>query len=399
MVIKSYRAASIQEALHLVRDDLGPDAAVLQTREVSGNWIQRLFGQRFVEVTAVEGAELPSRYIEGVSRDTRRGARPKRTRPETAGPPLVERDAIPPAHELDYREKYREDLKSQLSDLESKVNHLVRQQQDVRSVWTDSVFRLFADLLDAELDDDVARDLVNRVVKESPPREQHDLPVLRSRLARLVESQIRIHGPIQVVPGHPRLVALIGPTGVGKTTTIAKLAANFHLREQRRVGLITVDTYRIAAIDQLRMYADIIDLPMEVVTHPQELPEAMARLGHLDLVLMDTAGRGVCDEARIQELRDLLQVAKADEVHLVLSSVSSRSSLLKTTRHFRQVGATALLLTKLDEATGLGNLLPLFQDSELPLSYVTHGQDVPDDISNADARQLARQIVGREAAR
>jgi flagellar biosynthesis protein FlhF len=189
-------------------------------------------------------------------------------------------------------------------------------------------------------------------------------------------------------------VALVGPTGVGKTTTIAKLAANFRLRERRRVGLITVDTYRVAAVEQLRTYADIIDLPMEIVATPREMHQALARMADLDLVLMDTAGRSPRDEVKILELRAMLAEAAPDEVHLVLSSVASAASLAKTAEQFAAVGTTALVLTKLDEAASLGNLLPLVRSSRLPLSYVTHGQNVPDDIAPADAGRLARGILG-----
>src|SRR5207253_7869121 len=114
--------------------------------------------------------------------------------------------------------------------------------------------------------------------------------LLKDRVAQMIELEIQVGGPIQIVPGHRRLVALIGPTGVGKTTTIAKLAANYRLKEKRRVGLITVDTYRIAAVEQLRTYADIIDLPMEIVATPREMHEAVDRMANLDLILMDTAG-------------------------------------------------------------------------------------------------------------
>lgn len=191
-------------------------------------------------------------------------------------------------------------------------------------------------------------------------------------------------------------MALVGPTGVGKTTTIAKLAANYRLREKRRVGLITVDTYRIAAVEQLRTYADIIDLPMEIVATPREMHQAVARMADLDLILMDTAGRSPRDEVKIQELKSMLAEAAPDEVHLVLSSVASASSLMKTAEQFAAVGTTALVLTKLDEAASLGNLLPLVRGSRLPLSYVTHGQNVPDDIAPAERGRLARIVMGLE---
>ena len=141
--------------------------------------------------------------------------------------------------------------------------------------------------------------------------------------------------------GQCRVVALVGPTGVGKTTTIAKLAANYRLREKRRVGLITVDTYRVAAVEQLRTYADIIDLPMEVVATPREMREAVARMGHLDLVLMDTAGRSPRDEVKIQELKSMLSEAEPDEVHLVLSSTAGAKSLIGTAEKFADVGTTS----------------------------------------------------------
>jgi flagellar biosynthesis protein FlhF len=238
--------------------------------------------------------------------------------------------------------------------------------------------------------------LIEQVRAEVPPQDLNDTVLIKARVARLVEEQIRTSGPIAITPGQRRIVALVGPTGVGKTTTIAKLAANFRLREKHRVGLITVDTYRIAAVEQLRTYADIIDLPMHVVSTPREMREALRQLSGLELVLMDTAGRSPRDEVKIQELRAFLSEAQADEVHLVLSGVASASSLARTAERFAVAGTSHLILTKLDEATALGNLLPTLRDSGLPLSYVTNGQNVPDDISAADNRQLARIMLAMD---
>ena len=214
----------------------------------------------------------------------------------------------------------------------------------------------------------------------------------------MIEAEIAVAGPIQSTPGRRRLVALVGPTGVGKTTTIAKLAANYRLKEKRRVGLITVNTYRIAAVEQLRTYADIIDLPMQVVSTPREMREAVGRMDDLDLILLDTAGRSPKDEVRIQELRAFLTEADADEVHLVLSSVAVRGRWSRPPSVSPPSAPPPLILTKLDEATGLGNILPLLRFSRLPLSYLTNGQNVPDDIETANAQRLARLILGMEPA-
>ena len=380
----------------MVRQDLGPDAAVLHTREVPGNLVQRLFGLRHVEISAAVDANVVSRYA-AVNGDRQH---------DSPAPPAIDNDLhagsvslppprVPPAHEQDFRGQFRDDIKGTLYDLQSKLDELCRaRDQGASRELPDCFFRLFTDLIDAEISEDLARELVDHVRGVAADNELDDPHLLKDCIARLIEGEIKTCGPITVESENRRLVALVGPTGVGKTTTIAKLAANFHLREKRRVGLITVDTYRIAAVDQLRTYADIIDLPMEVVSTRREMRDAMARLAHLDLILMDTAGRSPRDEVKIRELKSMLAEAGADEVHLVLSSVAGTPGLIKTARQFREVGATSLLITKLDEATGLGNLLPLLRDCDLPFSYVTDGQNVPDDIQPADSKRLARLILG-----
>jgi flagellar biosynthesis protein FlhF len=179
------------------------------------------------------------------------------------------------------------------------------------------------------------------------------------------------------------VVALVGPTGVGKTTTIAKLAAHYRLREKCRVGLVTVDTYRIAAVEQLKTYAEIMDVPLEVVATPLQMRDALQRLSGLDLVLIDTAGRSPRDAVRLAELRRLLAESQADEVHLVLSAVAGADTIDVACEAFSTVGASALILTKLDEAVSLDWLPALVARHRLPLSYTTSGQNVPDDIQPA----------------
>jgi flagellar biosynthesis protein FlhF len=286
-------------------------------------------------------------------------------------------------------------MQGQLEQISTMIEKLCDQKGiTAREELPESLFRVFTDMIEADVEETIARELVDRVRRESDAAELLDPALVKARAARLLERELMVTGPIHIEPGRRRLVALIGPTGVGKTTTIAKLAANYRLREKKRVGLITVDTYRIAAVEQLRTYADIIDLPMEVVATPRQMREAALRMADLDLVLMDTAGRSPRDEIKIQELRALLAEGEPDEVHLVLSATASSRQLVSTARQFHEVGTTALLMTKLDEATGIGHVLTLLRDSHLPMSYLTDGQNVPDDIQVAEPGTMAQMLLG-----
>ncbi len=387
MDIKTFRAKSMQQALALVRRELGPDAAVLHTRELHGGLVSRLMFGRQYEVSASAAVNVPSRL-------------PPELQP--AVEPVVDEGRMRPVHlEADYRAQYRDDFRhqvaGQLDELQAMVEKLCQ-----RSATTphhdlpESLFRVFTDMIEADVDEATARSLIDRVRSGRQADDLADAYLVQSRVAQLLEDEVRVTGPIAMDEAKCRIVALVGPTGVGKTTTIAKLAANYRLREKRRVGLITVDTYRVAAVEQLRTYADIIDLPMEVVATPREMREAVARMNHLDLVLMDTAGRSPRDEIKIQELKSMLAEAGPDEVHLVLSSTASAKGLVGAAERFAEVGTTALLLTKLDEATSLGHLIGLVRQCELPMSYLTDGQNVPDDIQTAERRQLARLMLGME---
>jgi flagellar biosynthesis protein FlhF len=276
------------------------------------------------------------------------------------------------------------------------VKELCRRSETSRAGdLPEELFALFTKLVDADVGEDLAKELVERLRRESRGK-LGDSVMMQMRIAQMIEADIRAAGPIAITPGRCRVAALVGPTGVGKTTTIAKLAANYRLKEKRRVGLITVDTYRIAAVEQLRTYANIIDLPMQVVSTPKEMHEAVRQMAGMDLVLIDTAGRSPKDEIRLQELKAFISEASADEVHLVLSSVAASRTLQQIAERFATVGTSALILTKLDEANGLGNLLPVLRLSRAPVSYLTNGQNVPDDIEIADSSRLARLILGLE---
>jgi flagellar biosynthesis protein FlhF len=359
--IRTYRAATVREALSLVRADLGDEALILGQREIR----KRPFPWRKVTIESELTAACPSEAMRqrGSAGEVRMGVQ-------------------------EHQKTEVSSQKSEVGNQRPEVGQSCFNTSEERPAPIDP-FRVYTQLIDGDVDEAVARQIVGGA--QSPSRNcQGDF---LTRCRETITRTTRCGGPIQITPGRRRIAALVGGTGVGKTTTVAKLAANFRLRDRVRVGLITVDTYRVAAIEQLRTYADLIGVPMQVVTSPREMPAALDELTDVDLVLIDTAGRSPGDDLRIQELRSYLQAAQADEVHLVASLTAGLSNLMVTVERFSRVGPTALLLTKLDEAAGPGAVVSAAGTSGLPLSYITTGQDVPDDIEIANAERIAHRVL------
>lgn len=238
--------------------------------------------------------------------------------------------------------------------------------------------------------------IIARVRDRLDAAELRDEVVVRQAVLREIESTIETRTDSLLAisagatSGRPRVICLVGPTGVGKTTTVAKLAATCKLRHARRVGLITSDTYRIAAVEQLRTYAGIIGLPLKVANTPAEMTQAIADLSAMDVIIVDTAGRSQHDARRLDELKAFITAAAPDETHLVLASTVGETVLQRTADRFKPLGPDRCILTKLDEAVCTGQIAGLTGRIGLPLSFVTVGQEVPDDIEPARADRLAR---------
>ncbi len=266
------------------------------------------------------------------------------------------------------------------------------------------LFALYAQMMDNDVPVDLADKLVGSVRDRLDSIELKDPMIVRQALLREIESTISTRSESLLTldhrssTGRPRVIALVGPTGVGKTTTVAKLAATYKLRHGKKVGLVTSDTYRIAAVEQLRTYAGIIGLPLKVANSPEEMAKAVAELGNCDVVVVDTAGRSQNDSRRLEELAEFAQAAGPDETHLVLSTTVGDNVLRKTAQRFKALGPDRCILTKLDEAVTTGPIAGLSDRIGLPLSFITVGQEVPDDLEPARADRLARCVLdGPEA--
>ena len=200
---------------------------------------------------------------------------------------------------------------------------------------------------------------------------------------------------VDITPGKTKYVFFLGPTGVGKTTTIAKIASSFKLKEKRSVGLLTADTYRIAAVEQLRTYANILGIPLSVVYSASEIEEARKELDRYEVVLVDTAGRSDKNKEQIAELKRLLNAIPEEdrEVYLVLSATTKYNDLIRITDVYKNVARYKLIFTKVDETGTIGNIYNILMYTGADLSYMTFGQNVPDDIGAADTQAIAKQLL------
>jgi flagellar biosynthesis protein FlhF len=292
-------------------------------------------------------------------------------------------------------------VRDELSAIRGMVGEVLRQQVRRRGepapTMPQKLFDMYLKMIGQELSEELADRVVESVRAELTEQQLDDEPAVQSSVRRHLAEFIPTADepvPPRSPDGRPLTLALIGPTGVGKTTTLAKLAASFKLRHKQRVGLITADTYRIAAVDQLRTYANIIGLPLKVVLSPGEMRQATDALRDCDVILIDTAGRGQNDSGRIEELSEFLAAAEPHEVHLVLSSTAGEKVLLREAEAFGVVGIDKVVLTKLDEAVSFGMLVNVIRQIGKEFSFFTTGQEVPHQIEVGQPGRLAELVLG-----
>lgn len=314
-----------------------------------------------------------------------RGPKPTRSNP---APPSPAAPSAEPA------------LHNEIVALKQMVSQVLqRQSGTLHSTMPEALYTEYVSLIQNEVAQEIADELCDVVRRELTQAQLTDSVAVRDAFRTHLGRYIPIAPDSMLATptdGRPFTLALIGPTGVGKTTTVAKLAAAFKLRHARRVGLITTDTYRIAAVDQLRTYANIIGIPLKVVLTPREMREACESLANCDVILIDTAGRSPNDASRLEEISDFAKAANPHEVHLVLSSTCSEQALMRTIERFSTVNADRVIFTKTDEAVSLGVLINVMHKAGKELSFITTGQEVPDHIEVGSPDRLAAMVLGRK---
>jgi len=427
------------QALAQVKRHLGADAVIVHTRQYKRGGILGLGAKAVVEVTAADGRQWPARVVRKNKKPRLRQAGARMATEPSADRVVLRQaaveDAGPGAGEL-IRQTYaaaraelgaarrggggsnhrvmmaasdqpgqggQDHLADEMRAVKRLVSQMLRQQRQASMGATAAplpgkLFDQYVKLIEQEVAQELADEIVHFVNGSLDERALQDDQLVRQavleRLASLIPADGEADHLTPSPDGRPRTIALIGPTGVGKTTTVAKLAANFKLRQKKNVALITLDTYRIAAVEQLRTYAGIIGVDLHVVSSPERMVEALRSCRGCDVVLMDTAGRSQRDDPKLAQLRTFIQAADPHEVHLVLSLTSHQAVLLEAAERFSSIRTDRIIFTKLDEAVNFGVLLNVARQVNKRLSFVTTGQEVPHDLEPGRSDRLARLMLG-----
>jgi len=284
-----------------------------------------------------------------------------------------------------------EDLRKELAEMREML-HILSAELPGATLEPEFV-RHYHMLLDKGITRKQAAGLVHAASKRINLQSFKDPKIFVERLKLEMRKPVRVTGGIALEADQRRIIALVGPTGVGKTTNLAKLAALFTVQEYSKIGIITTDTYRVAATEQLSTYADIIDIDMEIVHTSADMKNALKRFKDRDLVFIDTAGSSPYNDKQLHELKELLAVARPDETHLLLSANTSIHNLQEAVNLYAPLEPTGLFMTKLDETRQYGAAYCLAAESGIPLSYFSTGQEVPDDIMLAHPGKLATMVI------
>lgn len=372
MKIKKYTAPTMPEAMQLIRKELGKDAVILNSREIRTGGFLGLFSRKQLEVVAA----LDPDAIEEDTKRLHRSAKPsKRVIAEKA--------------ENVQEPSGNEELLMELRQLKQLVKHQGSGEEEFSSAFASARDYLIAQ----DIDEDIAKDLVKTAIEKLGDQKTEDPEKISRVIKKLIEERLlTVQSKKRFDPS--RLTYLVGPTGVGKTTTIAKLAAKAMLEHKRKVGLITGDTYRIAAIEQLKTYAKILDIPVEVAYSPAEFRKAADQLADCEMIFADTAGRNFKEDKYIAEISEIVSNSPASDITLVLPLTGKPEDLHKISEQFKNIPVTNILFTKLDETDSYGSILNIVCKYGWPISHIANGQDVPDDLISPTAAEISELIAG-----
>jgi len=408
MQVKRYHAENMKQAMDAAIRELGSDAVMLTHSKVRRKGLKNIFRKPILEVQfAYDPSNTPSAkkvsmpytpppmdFANNLAQssaqygDTQYGNAPGNL--SLGGDKGWGQKGKTPAvssEQFEQLDKRMNSFESMLTDFLDKFTYVKR---DITYDYPEEVEELLGRLIEAQVREELAHSLAKQaeqMIKQQPGVNATEV------IEHLLLEQFGRSEPILHKKFTQKVILVLGPTGVGKTTSIVKLAADFAVKQKKNVGIINTDTYRIGAQEQLQTYADILGVPIQVVYHPHELDEAMENMSDRDIIFIDTAGKRPGDEQHKEDLLEIVRMLKPEDILLCLSATTSFSSIKEMVDTYGFLDNYRVMITKLDETKYRGTILNISWYTQKPLAYVTTGQDVPDDIEIADIEALVKQIV------
>ncbi|MHB9938600.1 flagellar biosynthesis protein FlhF [Clostridium sporogenes] len=403
MKIKKYVVNDMNEAMTRIRYELGTDAIIISQRKVRKGGFLGLFSKKSLEVTAaIDNYSKEKKHNSNTEDKINKGNNIeviKRMIEERNNNIKYDNNID---HDTNILDSYKEILESKSESLENKrskgkefteTKDLMNEIRDLKKIVKDigknekfyedensSLVNFFKDL-------DLEEEFIEKIIKKVGDLE--DNLEEREKIKRVIENTIDIRSN-----SVDKVTVLVGPTGVGKTTTIAKLAGKLSLIDKKKVGLITIDTYRIGAVEQLKTYADIMNIPFKVVFSIKDMEKSIIDLDYCDVILVDTTGRSSKNMMQISELRAFIEKIKEKSVHLVISASTKNKDIETIIKGYTILEYENIIITKLDETSTYGSILTILDKGKKPISFITTGQDVPDDIKEGNKEEIAKIVLG-----
>lgn len=382
MKIKTYVADNVQEAFYKVKTELGKDAVILQTKQIKKGGFFGFFGKRMVEVIAANDITLKTDI-------------PKNTFLNNSNNfASITKKQIEANNYGSIDE-----IKNEMEEVKSLLNKMYSEQKKDNSVLNINIPEPFIEhwerMHEMQVDNEVIHKIIENTQRNLSETEITDktkvLNALKNEIALLIDKV----EPIRLLD-KKNIVAFIGPTGVGKTTTIAKLAAHFALYKEKKVAMITADTFRVGAIEQLKLYGDILEIPVYVVHSNTEIENILKNLVDYELLLIDTMGFSPNNRIQIKKVKSLLDYLKPNDIFMVISAATKNTDMIEILNNYRELNYKKIIVTKWDETKSYGTILNAINITGCKLSYLTTGQNVPDDIEVASGDKIADMILGAE---
>jgi len=403
--VKRYVGETAQAAMQKVKADLGRDAIILNTRKIRKKGLVGFFTKPLIEVVATIDNDISNGGVQSKHQEIKPPLQP--VKEEYAGGAggsfikelndnlQVQKNAVKSYARQQNHNEDKELIQQDFMELKNMLNKVydaVKVDYENNKL-SDIVKKYLKTLEDFEVDKVIVNEVKDKLLETLDAEKQQSDAIVRNSIYNILIKYMKEPEPFSFTEDK-KVIIVIGPTGVGKTTTLAKLAANMVLTEKKKVGLVTSDTYRIAAVEQLKTYSEIIGVPLSIIYTPNEILNAIESYKDKELILVDTAGRSHKDKYQLMELKSLIKSSIDYEVYLVMSATTKFSDCIEIIKNYSFLDDYKLLFTKMDETSAFGVILNVAYITKKPISYITTGQSVPDDIEIADNGKIINCLLG-----